>query len=190
MHLFFDTETTGLPRNYKAPVADLDNWPRIVQVAWLVVNESGKEIASAEHIIRPDGFIIPADAARVHGITTDRAIERGVELVSVLDAMNASITEASVLVAHNVAFDEKILGAEFLRAGFGNPLELKPRLCTMKGSTSHCQLPGPYGFKWPTLTELHMVLFGEPFDGAHSALADVRACARCFFELQTLGVMA
>jgi len=30
MYLFFDTETTGLPRNWKAPVTDLDNWPRMV----------------------------------------------------------------------------------------------------------------------------------------------------------------
>ena len=36
MYLFFDTETTGLPRSWKAPITDSNNWPRLVQIAWLV----------------------------------------------------------------------------------------------------------------------------------------------------------
>ena len=27
MYLIFDTETTGLPKNFKAPITDTDNWP-------------------------------------------------------------------------------------------------------------------------------------------------------------------
>ncbi len=33
MYLFFDTETTGLPRNWHAPASDLANWPRLIQLA-------------------------------------------------------------------------------------------------------------------------------------------------------------
>jgi DNA polymerase III epsilon subunit-like protein len=51
------------------------------------------------------------------------------------------------------------------------------------------KLPGKYGrYKWPKLAELHQVLFGEPFEGAHGALADARACMRCYFRLTELGV--
>lgn len=186
MHLFFDTETTGLPTDYKAPAADIHNWPRMVQIGWLMMDGDGNEHASAEHIIRPDGYTIPAEAARVHGITTERALEEGVPLDGVLDAFADLVQDATTLIAHNVSFDERILGAEYLRAGRPNLMEQKPRYCTMKTTTRLCGLPGPYGYKWPTLTELHTHLFGKAFGGAHSALADVRACARCYMELRRM----
>ena len=190
MYLFFDTETTGIPRNYKAAVSDLQNWPRLVQIAWLLVDDEAQEVASAEYIARPVGFTIPADAARIHGITTEIAAEKGVDLGTLLDAIMADIEKASVLVAHNMAFDEKILGAELLRAGHPDVVEPRKRLCTMQGATDYCRLPGRFGYKWPTLQELHTKLFNEPFEGAHRALVDVRACARCYFELRRRGAMA
>lgn len=188
-YLFFDTETTGIPKNYKAPVSDLNNWPRLVQIAWLVVDENGVEISSAEHIVKPDGFTIPLDAATIHGITTEIARERGADIKAVLDAVAKDMHSARVLIAHNMAFDEKILGAELLRAGYANYLDAKTRHCTMQSATDFCRLPGRYGFKWPTLNELHLKLFRESFSGAHQALVDVRACAKCFFELKRLKIM-
>ena len=94
------------------------------------------------------------------------------------------------MIAHNIQFDEKIVGAEFLRAGSRNHLEAKPRKCTMLSSTNYCGIPGPYGNKWPKLQELHAKLFREVFPDAHNALADVRACSKCYFELRRIGVMA
>ena len=189
LNLFFDTETTGIPKNYKAPASDLKNWPRLVQIAWLVTDNNGAEISSAEHIVKPNGFTIPADAAKVHGITTDIALERGIDIKFALDAIVKDIAAAKTLIGHNMAFDEKILGAEFLRAGYSNHLEAKPRRCTMQSTTDFCRLPGAYGFKWPTLNELYLKLFHESFSGAHRALVDVRACAKCYFELRRLKVM-
>lgn len=189
MYLFFDTETTGIPRNYKAPASDHRNWPRLVQIAWLLVDKEANEVASAEYIVKPDGFTIPQDAARIHGITTEMAAQNGLDLKVILAEVTPNINKASALVAHNIQFDEKILGAEFLRVGSANIVELKQRKCTMQGATNYCRLPGPYGYKWPTLQELHMKLFNESFEGAHRALVDVRACARCYFELKRLKVM-
>ena len=184
MYLFFDTETTGIPDNHKAPASDLKNWPRLVQIAWLLSEEEGNEVSSAEYIVKPDGFVIPMDATKIHGITTESAQRNGAVLPTVLIAAAAAIQKASVLVAHNMQFDEKILGAEFLRSGYPNLIESKERTCTMQASTNYCRLPGTYGYKWPTLQELHMKLFKEAFEGAHRALVDVRACARCYFELK------
>jgi DNA polymerase III subunit epsilon len=189
MYMFFDTETTGMPRNYKAPLSDLNNWPRLVQIAWLLVEDSAKEIENAEYIIKPDGFTIPKDAAKIHGITTEMARQDGIELETVLNAIEPIVKGAKLLVAHNMQYDEKILGAEFLRAGYTNPLETKKRKCTMQAATNYCRLPGPYGFKWPTLQELHLKLFRKSFEGAHTALADVRACAACYFELKRLKIV-
>jgi DNA polymerase III epsilon subunit-like protein len=190
MYLFFDTETTGIPRNYKVPASDLRNWPRLVQIAWLLADEDANEVESAEYIAKPDGFTIPRDATKIHGITTEMALQNGVDLNSILTAIAPSIKSADLLVAHNMQFDEKILGAEFLRAGHPNLLESKKRKCTMQASTNYCHLPGPYGYKWPTLQELHMKLFSQSFKGEHQALVDVRACAACYFELKRLHVMA
>jgi DNA polymerase III epsilon subunit-like protein len=190
MYLFFDTETTGIPRNYKAPVSDLQNWPRLVQIAWLLADEEANEVTCAEYIVKPDGFIIPQDAAEVHGITTEMAIKNGVDLKIILNEVKSNIEKALVLVAHNIQFDEKILGAELFRANYPTLIDSKERRCTMQSATNYCRLPGPYGYKWPKLQELHVKLFGKTFEGAHSALSDVRACARCYFELRRMKIMA
>jgi DNA polymerase III epsilon subunit-like protein len=190
MYLFFDTETTGIPKNYKAPATDLKNWPRLVQIAWLVADEAGNEITSAEYIVKPNGFTIPAAASKIHGITTAIAMQNGVAITGILDLMVKDIAAASVLIAHNIAFDEKIVGAELLRAGYPNHMEARPRKCTMQSATNYCRIAGPYGYKWPTLQALYKTLFREEFAGAHRALTDVRACAKCYFELKRLKVMA
>jgi DNA polymerase-3 subunit epsilon len=189
MYLFFDTETTGIPKNRKAPVSDSRNWPRLVQLAWLMTDERGAEFKSAEYIIKPQGFSIPKEASRIHGITDDLANQRGVDLEAVLAEIIADLAQALVLIAHNMEFDEKIVGAEFFRLGHRNHLAEKNKRCTMKAATDLCQIPGPYGYKWPRLDELHKKLFRDDFDNRHNALADVRACARCYFELRRLGIM-
>jgi DNA polymerase-3 subunit epsilon len=190
-YLVFDTETNGLPRDWKAPITDTDNWPRLVQLAWAIYDQHGQLLERQSHIIRPDGFLIPEDAALIHGISHARALREGVRLAEVLDAFVLRLHEAELLVAHNIAFDAKIIGAELYRASRPQRLDHKRQLCTMQASTDYCRLPGRYGsFKWPTLTELHTTLFDQSFDGAHDALVDVEACARCFFELQSRGVVA
>ena len=111
MYLFFDTETTGLPRNWKAPVTDLDNWPRMIQVAWILSDDRGNRIESADFIIRPENFVIPLEASRVHGITTEQANNEGEVLDKVLNLFNEMVEKAGFIVAHNMSFDEKIVGA-------------------------------------------------------------------------------
>ena len=115
MHLFFDTETTGRPKNPRAQLADLDNWPRLVQIAWLKYEDNGKLLSSESHIIKPEGFEIPVDATRIHGITTYKANSIGQDLKTVLQNFSNLIDEANFIIAHNMSFDEKIVGAEFIR---------------------------------------------------------------------------
>ena len=189
MFLVFDTETTGIPKNWKAPVTDLDNWPRLVELAWLLCEPDGRVVEQYSAIVRPEGFTIPADAARVHGITTERAIEEGEPLQSVLGTFAEAVASAGTLVAHNMRFDEKIVGAELLRARIPSAFEGRPRQCTMLSSTTYCGLPGKYGPKWPTLEELHVALFGVSPEVSHKAGADAAVCARCFFELRAKGVL-
>ena len=190
MYLVFDCETTGLPRNWKAPVSEVDNWPRVVQIAWAKYDNKGRNRGTNCYIVKPSGFTIPRDAQRVHGISTSRALADGSPLKKVLAAMETAVGEAEVLVAHNLRFDENVIGAEFLRSGMQNPFATKEKLCTMLGSTEFCRLPGPYGYKWPTLAELYSALFDVGFEDSHDAEADVLACAKCFFELRKRGVIS
>ena len=187
MYLFFDTETTGVPRNWKAPVTDLNNWPRLVQLAYLLFDDNGNKISQGDHIVRPDGFIIPSDASRIHGISTEKAQKEGFAIQSVLQEVQSVINQADFLVAHNMSFDEKIVGAEFLRNKMPDGTATKSKICTMLSSTNYCQLEGPYGFKWPKLSELHYKLFRTGFQEAHNASVDILATARCFWELKRLG---
>ncbi len=185
MYLFFDTETTGLPKNYQAPLDDFLNWPRIVQIAWMLFDEEGNNWGSYCYIIRPDGFIIPEEAAKIHRVTQERAMAEGVPLDEVLIKFLADVQSASYLVAHNIDFDEKIVGSEILRRNFTNHVSASEKICTMKSSVDFCRIPSPRGgYKWPNLTELYTKLFNTGFPEAHDALVDVEACAKCFFELK------
>ena len=187
MYLFFDTETTGLPKVRGAPLTKLNNWPRMVQLAWLLYDKNQNLISEADYIIKPEGFTIPADASNVHGITTEKALVSGVQLEAVLHEFSEVIPKSEIIIAHNMDFDDKIVGAEFLRSGVESALFDKPRFCTMKTTTELCQIPGPYGYKWPKLSELHYHLFKKDFEDAHDAAVDVKACVKCFFELMRVG---
>ena len=187
MYLFFDTETTGLPRNYKAPVSDLNNWPRLVQLAYMLYDDNGNKILEGDHIIKPDGFIIPIEASRIHGISTERANLEGKSILTVLQEFQSLIDEAEYLVAHNMSFDEKIIGAEFLRNRMQDSIASKRKICTMQSTTNFCAIAGPYGYKWPKLSELHYKLFRVGFEEAHNAAVDINATAKCFWELKRLG---
>ena len=190
MYLIYDTETTGLPKDYNAPPTDTDNWPRMVQIAWQLHDKTGKLIENKNFIVRPDGFDIPFNAVQIHGITTEKAMKEGIPLAEVLEEFRNVLKQAQVLGGHNLSFDQGILGAEFVRAGLDyQEIEL-PIVDTMELSTEFCQLPGGrYGkFKPPKLSELHEILFGDKFEEAHNASADVNATARSFMELLRLGV--
>ncbi|WP_417619704.1 DNA polymerase III subunit alpha [Oceanihabitans sediminis] len=186
MYLIFDTETTGLPKRWDAPITDTDNWPRCIQIAWQLHDAMGNCIEHQDYLVKPEGFNIPYDAEKIHGISTELAQEQGVTLEEVLERFNIALSKAKFVVGQNVKFDLNIMGAEFVRKDVANPLQELPVLDTCTEDTANlCQIPGGrYGkFKLPTLTELHQFLFDAPFAEAHNATADVEATTRCFLEL-------
>jgi DNA polymerase III subunit epsilon len=189
-YLFFDTETTGLPKNYNAPVKDVDNWPRLVQLAWILTDDAGKELESFNCIVKPDGWVISEQASKIHGITQAKAEAEGVPITEALRLFARLLYNGGVtVVAHNIDFDYKIVGAEFERLGWPVGFGIMPMICTMKRSTDYCRLTGNYGYKWPKLQELHRKLFAMDFVEAHNAAADISATMRCFWELVKLKVI-
>ena len=190
--LFFDTETTGLPRNYNAPLDDFENWPRLVQIAWIEAPdpvEQRGQVKTFDTIIKPDGWDVPEEASKVHGITTERAALEGMPIKNALSMFSIALAQADMVIGHNVSFDRNIVGSEMLRAGFENSLKDKPRLCTMIYGTHFCNIPGNRGPKWPKLTELYQKLFSETMPSAHNAKADVWATAKCFYEMRKRNII-
>ncbi len=191
MFLIYDTETTGLPKNYDAPITDADNWPRLVQLAWQLHAADGSLIEADNFIVKPDGFDIPFNSEQVHGISTKKALEEGIPLQEALDRFTEVLGKSKIVAGHNIEFDINIMGAEYMRMGDSAPIMDLPYIDTKDESTEFCAIPGGRGgqFKWPKLTELHVKLFGEEFEEAHNAAADVAATARCFLELIRIGVI-
>ncbi|WP_159636162.1 DNA polymerase III subunit alpha [Sphingobacterium composti Ten et al. 2007 non Yoo et al. 2007] len=186
MYIIFDTETTGLPKRWDAPITDTDNWPRCIQIAWQLHDAMGNLIEHQDYLIKPDGFNIPFDSEKIHGISTELATEQGVPLQEVLVKFNEVLAKAKFVVGQNIGFDLNIMGCEFYRYGVNSPMSDMPVLDTCTEVTADLlKLPGGRGgrYKLPNLTELHSYLFGVPFAEAHNATADVEATTRCFFEL-------
>ncbi len=190
MFLIFDTETTGLPLRDDAPLTDLENWPRAVQVAWQLHALDGTLIEARNFVVKPDGFDIPYNASKIHGITTEVADHYGVPLEEAMAAFSNAVQQSKYLVGHNIPFDINILGAEYLRMGEQNLLEGMPSIDTGEETRDFCKLPGGKGggFKMPKLEELYEKLFGNTFAEAHNAAADVEATSRAFLELIRIGV--
>lgn len=189
LYIFFDTETTGTPLNYKAPSSDARNWPRLVQLGWILMTENGKKVSDKNYIVKPNGFTIPADATKIHNITTKVALEQGRELSFVIDEFLKDFNKAKYVVGHNIDFDKKIVGAELIRLSRPDIMNSKEAFCTMKSSTDFCKIPGCYGYKYPKLQELYHKLFGRDFEDAHDAASDIEATQQCFWELRKKGLI-
>ncbi|AZQ43518.1 DNA polymerase III subunit alpha [Nonlabens ponticola] len=186
MYLIFDTETTGLPKRWDLPYTEVDNWPRVVQIAWQLHDGLGNMIDHQDYLIKPDGYDIPYDSEQIHGISTALAQDQGLPLQEVLAKFNDALAMTTFVVGHNLEFDLNVTGAEFIRANIANDLHKLPVLDTCTEDTARlCQIPGGRGgkFKLPTLTEIYKFLFNQEFSEAHNATADVEATTRVFLEL-------
>lgn len=191
MILSVDTETSGLPKKYLS--VDHPEQPYLVELgAILADEENDKEIASISLLVKPDGWVIPDEAARVHGITTERATAAGVPALVALSALTHLWAQADALIAYNLPFDLRILNIAMARLGRASLLPRPARsVCVMEMATPVVNLPPTErmlaaGFnrpKSPTLMEAHEALFGERFDGAHGALVDARQALKLYRKL-------
>ena len=192
MYLFFDTETNGLPANYKAPMSDTENWKRVIQLAWAFYDEEKNLIAKEVDLIKPTDWEIPNEKFWLdNGYSTELNIKNGIPIEEAFNKFMPYLKKCKYIVAHNMSFDYNILGCEMIRLKLKS--NNKPiKLCTKEASTEFCAIPNPYykgSFKWAKLEELHNKLFGKGFEGAHDAMNDVMALQRCFFELVKLKVI-
>ncbi len=183
MYLIFDTETTGFPFFNKSP--EDASQPHIIQLAALLLDEDFKELESFNTLVKPEmEFYISRGAFEAHKITKERVIKEGMPSSKAMVMLSLLSIRAQQYIAHNIKFDSFLVDIAFCRAGL-NLLNWQNSFCTMQATTPLCKLHRKNGApKWPKLQEAYKHFFGEEFEGAHDALADVRACAKVFQKLR------
>lgn len=191
LYFFYDVETTGLPKKGATCPKKSEDWPHIVQIAWSNYTSAGKLLSGSNIIVKPDGYVISEEVAKIHRVTHERAMAEGRPVDEALGLVVSDIMTADVLICHNTAFDINVLGSELYRNGYKDAFEMlksKRTICTMKETIDFCALePKRRGaFKFPRLEELHMKLFKVGLVDAHDALVDTQYLAKCFFELVRL----
>lgn len=189
-YLFFDTETTGLPRLRNAPPEDFSNWPYIIEIAWLLIDEEGLQVTGGHYIVKQN-VSIPKEATSVHHITTTEMLLKGVSPKEVYSELVEAVEATEYIIAHNLDFDMPIIECELLRNGFDKILFSKKQYCTMKGGRDFCTVYDRAGrIKNPKLSELFGNLyFDNPylkFEGTHNALGDTNMVHRCFIKMKEL----
>lgn len=195
MYLFFDCETSGLPKNPQASHVIPGAWPNLVQISWILCDENRKIQDMQTHIIKPDGWLISEGASNVHGITNEFAEANGLPINVVLEKFANAMKQAKFVVGHNIRFDRKIVAAEFYRNFYGSHLdeqlyEMRYR-DTMHVSRNFVAIPSKKrkGFKFPTLSEMYEKLYNAPLENAHDAKVDIKATIVCFWRLYDLGLV-
>ena len=198
---FFDTETNGLPANYKAPPNNTGNWPEIVSMAWTVwtVDKGVWTQTSSESyiVLPPEGIIWNAEAERIHGISKEKARLEGIPVKTVLEKAQSELRQATHIFAHNLAFDKSVLLASMFRNTGTAKWSFGKEICTMLATVSICKIPSTSSYatvadpyKWPKLQELHHFLFKKEWEGiAHDALSDVQCMQTCYRELVVRGCL-
>lgn len=185
--IFFDTETTGLPPRNADPIRYFDKFPHVVQLSWIAPDGSEKD-----YIIKPDGWIIPYNAERIHHISTYKAREVGKPWRETIKAFLDDVALSDELCGHNIEFDINVIlaniarefGKEYAQKVYDSLIALRAQVDTMittidiVNATFADGTPG----KYPKLEELYWCLFEEKFN-AHNAMDDVRAVKRCYYAL-------
>jgi hypothetical protein len=188
--IIFDTETTGLPkfRNINA-LNQRDNWPDIVSVAWSVFEKNGTHVKSCYSVVKPTSWEIPIESTRIHGITTEYAMEHGRPLLDVLNELRADFEKADTVVAHNIEFDKNVLFNAYKWHLDYNPWHLWPEweVCTMLKATDEVKIPSKWPttarpYKPPTLTELYKATFNKEPTGQHNSQKDVEILSEIYWR--------
>lgn len=189
--LFFDTETTGV-KSWDNP----NFVPRLVQLGAILQDMETGRVLGELNILNANVGNIPPEAAAVHGISHELAEKAGAQLLLVDKVFERMIFNADVIIAHNIKYDLEVVKDNMPQSW--ERIIARPHFCTMQGSLYLVKAEfspkqkalfmrkphlkdAPY--KIPNLTETHQYFFGRPFEGAHDAMADIRACRDIYLEL-------
>lgn len=192
MLLFFDTETTDL-LNFKQDLMHADQTARICQLAAALVDPETREtVEELNVLIKPEGWdTISPDAFKAHGLTVERCEAEGVPMTAALEQFNAMKARATRRIAYHINYDKRMMAREANIYGIPHDSEGLDTFCAMTNCVKIVNLPPTermlqYGInkpKTPNLGEAYRHFFGEDFENAHDAMADVRATIKVYFAI-------
>lgn len=183
MILYFDTETTGLyPGN-------------ICQLSYVMHDRAG---------VRAKNFFFKVDyvesgAFAVHGLSVPllQKLSNGMDFSCRIDEIEKDFSNADIVVAHNISFDNTFMRTEFER--LGRIYCPKAEFCSMKKMTPVCMLPKSrgFGYKYPKLNELCAYFGIDEFEakettkdlfGTDSTFHDARFDTTCVYLAMKAGI--
>jgi DNA polymerase III subunit epsilon len=185
--VIIDTESNGL-FDYSKP-AEAEGQPRMAALAMIFCNDNLDVVDEIDVLVRPEGWQMTEEATRVNGLSTEKLMDLGIPIKSVLPSYVRAVESGRVFVGHNVRHDLKLCRAELRLAGMPDLFEHTQNICTMRASVGVCKIPKAKGggYKFPKLAEAYRHFFKRDFDFPHSALADARACLAIFRKLNEIG---
>ena len=179
--IFFDVETNGT--NATDSVLSIS----AMKVVYNTENNEMKKLGEFDRFyFRNEGESVNEGAIKVNGLT-DEEIEKRRKLSDVEYALTFKedinnfyefCDGAEHFIAHNIRFDRQFI-----------PFILKYQFDTMLENTDIVKVPGPYGYKWPKLSECaqyYNVKLEE--DQLHNSMYDVIIMARVMFRMLSLDV--
>ena len=184
MYLIFDCSALAGYTNYKANFTETEAWPSLIHISWILLNDEFKPVEDADYIPVPEGFVIDNKSKEKAHIDDEDVEKKSKNLTEILNLFDNAVGKAEYIFAHNLNYNENILGAEFVRIKKSITMFSKKRFCLMEEGTYYCKIPSKGGgFKFPTLPELHAACFGQSYSPSGNARADVIAAARSFIKL-------
>lgn len=173
--------------------------PRLVQIGLILTDKYFREIKSESFIIKPRGFVIPAEGAKFHGITNDIAIAKGVEIEYAIESIERTLSPVLNnlnLIAYDSKFINDIIENEYnyvRSAGilppkpfqilrFSSPYQSSLREMAKNIIPSHSKKHGEY----PLLSEIYKYLFNDPIDTKNDVLKDAEVIRLCCEKLSKI----
>ena len=195
--LIFDVETNGLPVGYNPSIFEVDKWPHILQLSYILYDiENNILIELNDYIIKSNGKI-NEESYKINGISEQLCKRKGIDIKVALESFNNAIKKCDIVVAHNLSFDKRMYMVECIRNNIDqyfskrdmNGLKIcKKEYCTMKNSINICKIEkinkkGEKYYKYPKLIELYKHIFNNDVNNLHDSMTDILVCFRCYYYL-------
>lgn len=188
--LFFDTETTGLPRDRRISAEkQKDNWPDMVSISWIIV-EDETMISCESYIVRPDEWNIPQESTDIHGISHAFAKRNGHSITEVVERFAYDVEKCDYIIAHNLEFDKNVVDNACQWRILEGPdrINWRKKICTAEYGKEITRIIAQNGrgrfFRYPKLSELYQfVMKKQPSLTLHNSLNDTMLLAELFFHL-------
>jgi len=178
MKLFFKTEFLEEPKDRDAEVTDLQNWPRITGLAWVVVTDDGAVVRGfrfkVKHDVDPPVF--PPDVQKI-------IEEQGHPAKYVIDRFMYDVGVCDTLIAHDLKTHFGTLAAEAIRYGSRAKKRIENRLCTMD------DIDEVYADDGRSLSDLYYALFEAEIDDDLEVMVALQAEIEIVQELITRGIV-